>query len=88
MRKRKFNRDQSKSPRPQRGFVPAMGRFDFEPMMPFLRARLPEHHPVYRAAMENDLAAFMAALRDVDDGRLNHDIAGELERISRTAPLS
>ena len=65
-----------------------MGRFDFEPMMPFLRARLAEHHPVYRAAMANDLAAFMAALRDVGDGRLNHDIAGELERISRTAPLS
>jgi hypothetical protein len=62
-----------------------MGRFDFEPMMSFLRARLPEHHPVYRAAMENDLAAFKAALRDVGDGQLNHDIAGELERISRSA---
>ncbi len=38
--------------------------------------------------MENDLAAFMAALRDVGDGQLNHDIAGELERISRSAPPS
>jgi hypothetical protein len=65
-----------------------MGRFDFEPMMPFLGARLAKHHPVYRAAMENDLAAFMAALRDVGDGQLNHDIAGELERISRSAPPS
>ena len=62
-----------------------MGQFDFEPMMPFLRARLAEHHPVYKAAMANDLAAFMAALRDVGDGQLNHDIAGELERISRSA---
>lgn len=65
-----------------------MGRFDSEPMMPFLRARLPENHPVYEAAKENDLAAFMAALRHVGDGRLNHDIAGELERISRSAPPS
>lgn len=60
-----------------------MGGFDFEPMMPFLRERLSEQHPVLRAALENDLAAFMAALRDVGDGQLNHDIAGELERISR-----
>ena len=44
-----------------------MGQFDFEPMMSFLRARLPEHHPVYRAALQNDLAAFMAALRDVGE---------------------
>jgi len=65
-----------------------MGRFDFEPMMPFLSARIPENHPVYRAAKENDLAAFMAALRYVGDGQLNHDIAGELERISRSAPPS
>ncbi|MHC4067595.1 MAG: hypothetical protein ACYSUI_24255 [Planctomycetota bacterium] len=87
MRKSKFKRG-PKRPRPQMGTPPTMGRFDFEPMMPFLRARLPEHHPVYRAAMENDLAAFMAALRDVGDGRLNHDIAGELERMSRSAPPS
>jgi hypothetical protein len=65
--------------------MPTMQRFDFEPMMPFLRERLAEDHPVYRAATENDLAAFMAALRDVGDGQLNHDIAGELERISRPA---
>ncbi len=63
-----------------------MGWFDFEPMMPFLGVRLPEHHPVYRAAMESNLAAFMSALRDVGDGQLNHDIAGELERMSRSAP--
>lgn len=87
MRKKKFNRGPT-SPRPRRPTTPTMGRFNFEPMMPFLHERLPEHHPVYRAAMENDLAAFMAALRDVGDGQLNHDIAGELERISRpTSPL-
>ena len=63
-----------------------MGRFDFEPMLPFLRARLAEDHPIYKAALESDLAAFMAALRAEGDGRLNHDIAGELERISRTEP--
>lgn len=86
MPKKKFNRG-PKSPRPQRAAAPKMGQFDFGPMMPFLRERLPEHHPVYMAAMGNDLAAFMAALRDVGDGRLNHDIAGELERISRpTSP--
>ena len=65
-----------------------MGQFDFEPMMLFLRARLPEHHPIYRAAIESNLAAFMEALRDGGDGQLNHDIAGELERISRSAPPS
>ena len=59
------------------------GQFDFEPMMPFLRRRLPEDHPVLRAATEGDLAWFMAALRDVGDGQLNHDIASELERLSR-----
>jgi len=52
-------------------------------MMPFLRERLAEDHPVFRAAKGNDLTAFMAALREVGDGQLNHDIAGELERISR-----
>ncbi len=87
MRKRKFKRD-PRSPRPQRVSAPTMGRFDFEPMMPFLRARLPEHHPVYRAAMESNLAAFMSALRDVGDGQLNHGIAGELERMSRSVPPS
>lgn len=65
-----------------------MGQFDFEPMMPFLRERLSEQHPVFRAAVENDLAAFMSALRDVGDGQLNHDIAGELERMSRPGPPS
>ena len=60
-----------------------MGQFDFEPMMSFLRARLSEDHPIFKAAQESDLAAFMAALRDEGDGQLNHDIAGELERISR-----
>jgi len=88
MQMRNFKRQQSKSPRPQKRFVPTMGQFNFEPMMPFLQARLDEDHPVYRAAIANDLAAFMAALRDVGDGRLNHDIAGELERISRTSPPS
>ena len=88
MQMRNFKRQQSKSPRPQNRFVPTMGQFNFEPMMPFLRARLDDHHPVYRAAIANDLAAFMAALRDVGDGRLNHDIASELERMSRTSPPS
>ena len=82
MRGRKFKR-RPRSPDPQRAAAPKMGRFDFEPMMPFLRARLPEDHPIFKAALENDLAAFMAALRDEGDGKLNHDIAGELERISR-----
>lgn len=84
MRKRKF-KPRPKSPRPPRDATPTMGRFDFEPMMPFLRERLDETHPVFRAAKENDLAGFMAALRDVGDGQLNHDIAGELERMSRPA---
>lgn len=82
MRKRKFNPRQTSS-RPHRAPTPALQKFDFEPMMPFLRERLAEDHPVFRAAIENDLAAFMAALREVGDGQLNHDIAGELERISR-----
>ena len=82
MRRRKLKRG-PRSSRPQKALAPTMGRFDFEPMMPFLRARLPAHHPVMMAATENDLAAFMAALRDVGDGQLNHDIASELERISR-----
>ena len=87
MRKRKFKRA-PRSPRPRKVCAPTMGQFDFEPMMPFLSARLPENHPVYRAAKENDLTAFMAALRHVGDGQLNHDIAGELERISRSTPPS
>ena len=51
--------------------------------MPFLRERLSEDHPVFKAAVQNNLAGFMTALREVGDGQLNHDIAGELERISR-----
>jgi hypothetical protein len=65
-----------------------MGRFDFEPMTSFLRARLPEHRPVYTAATKSNLAAFMSALRNVGDGQLNHDIAGELERLSQSVPPS
>jgi hypothetical protein len=84
MRKRKFKPRQTNS-RPPRAQTPTLQKFDFEPMMPFLRERLAEDHPVFRAAMENDLTAFMAALREVGDGQLNHDIAGELERISRPA---
>ena len=38
--------------------------------------------------MESNLADFMSALRDVGDGQLNHEIAGELERMSRSAPPS
>ncbi|MDX1422107.1 MAG: hypothetical protein R3322_03145 [Kiloniellales bacterium] len=82
MRKRKFKSKPTNS-RPRRAPTPTLQQFDFEPMMPFLRERLDEDHPVFRAAVENDLAAFMAALREVGDGQLNHDIAGELERISR-----
>ena len=85
MHKKNFNKG-PRSPRPQRAEAAAMGSFDFGPMMPFLRERLPDNHPVYLAAMANNLAHFMAALRDVGDGQLNHDIASELERMSRPTP--
>ena len=88
MQRRNLHQKQKNGARPQRGLPPAMGQFDFGPILPFLTTRVAEHHPVYKAAITNDLAAFMAALRDVGDGRLNHDIASELERISRNTPPS
>ena len=83
--RRKKQKGRPASPRPQRWAGPTVAQYDFGSMLPFLREHLPEHHPIYMAALANDLVAFMAALRDLGDGQLNHDIAGELARISRSA---
>lgn len=54
---------------------------DFRPILPFLTERVGEGHPIHKAALAGDLSAFMAAIRESGDTTLEHEIAGELERI-------
>ena len=54
--------------------------------MPFLHQRLGEDHPICAAARTSDLSAFMAAIRESGDTQVEHEIAGELERISAPLP--
>ena len=55
---------------------------DFTPLMPFLHKRLGEDHPICAAARTGDLSAFMASIREAGDTQVEHEIAGELERIA------
>lgn len=68
--------------RPLEGAAPV----DFGPLMPFLRKRLGEDHPICAAARASDLSAFMAAIRESGDTQVEHEIAGELERIAAPLP--
>lgn len=54
---------------------------DFGPILPFLRERVGEEHPIYTAACDGNLSAFMAAIRDSGDAKIEHEIAGALERM-------
>ena len=79
----RFNR--KPNPRSQGRGRPTMGAaapLDFDPIMPFLRERVGEDHPICAAARAGNLSAFMAAIRETGDTKLEHEIAGELERIS------
>lgn len=55
---------------------------DFGPILPFLRERLGEDHPICAAARAGDVSAYMAAIREAGDTKLDHEIASELVRIS------
>lgn len=55
---------------------------DFTPILPFLDERVGADHPIYAAAQAGNLSAFMAAIRESGDTKLEHEIAGELERIA------
>lgn len=59
---------------------------DFSPMMPFLHKRLGEDHPICVAASTGFVSAFMAAIRESGDTEVEHDIAGELERVGTLQP--
>jgi hypothetical protein len=78
----KFNR--KPNPRNQRRERPTLesaAPVDFGPILPFLRERVGEDHPICAAARASNLSAFMAAIRDSGDTKLEHEIAGELERL-------
>ena len=57
-------------------------RVDFGPILPFLSKRVGEDHPICAAARTGNVSAFIAAIRESGDTKLDHDIASELERIS------
>jgi len=78
----RFNRKPGpKRPRRDRPTLDAAAPVDFGPMLPFLRERVGEDHPIYIAARDGNLSAFMAAIRDSGDAKIEHEIAGELERM-------
>lgn len=56
------------------------GPVDFGPLLPFLRERVGDDHPLTTAARDSNVRAFMVALRDSGDAELNHEIACQLER--------
>lgn len=59
---------------------------DFSPLMPFLHKRLGEDHPICQAASTGYVSAFMAAIREAGDTEVEHEIAGELERVGTLQP--
>lgn len=78
----RFNR--KPNPKTQRRARPTLASaapVDFGPILPFLYERVGEDHPICAAARTGDLSAFMAAIRESGDTKLEHEIAGELERM-------
>jgi hypothetical protein len=75
------NKPKSKAQRGRRSALASAAPVDFGPILPFLRERIGEDHPIYTAAREGDLSAFMAAIRDSGDAKIEHEIAGALERM-------
>ena len=61
---------------------------DFSPLMPFLHERLGADHPICQAADTGQVAAFMAAIRESGDTQVEHEIAGELEKVGTLQPRS
>jgi len=80
---RKSNPKTQRRARPTLDSAPAV---DFGPILPFLRERVGEDHPIYTAALDGNVSAFMAAIRSSGDTKLDHEIASELERMS--SPLA
>ena len=75
---RKLNPKTQRRARPTLDSAPPV---DFGPILPFLRERVGEDHPIYTAARDGNVSAFMAAIRGSGDTKLDHEIAGELERM-------
>ena len=71
----------SRHQRRERPSLASASPVDFGPILPFLYERVGEAHPVSVAARAGNLSNFMAAIRASGDTKLDHDIAGELERI-------
>ncbi|HSR71612.1 MAG TPA: hypothetical protein VLL72_04465 [Kiloniellales bacterium] len=71
-----------KNQRRSRPTLASASPVDFAPILPFLYERVGEDHPICAAARSGDLSAFMAAIRESGDTKLDHEIAGELERIA------
>ena len=70
-----------KSQRRSRPTLDSAAAVDFGPILPFLRERVGEDHPIYAAACASNLSAFMAAIRESGDTKLDDEIASELERM-------
>jgi hypothetical protein len=78
----KFSRKPNpKSQRRDRPTLDSAAAGDFGPILPFLRKRVGEDHPIYAAACASNLSAFMAAIRESGDTKLDDEIASELERM-------
>ena len=79
----RFNRKpNTRTQRRERPSLDSAAPVDFEPIMPFLTERVGADHPICSAARDGNLSAFMAAIRESGDTKLEHEIAGELERIA------
>lgn len=79
----RYNKKPNTKARPsRRPSLEGAAPVDFSPLMPFLHKRLGEDHPICVAARASDLSAFMAAIRASGDPQVEHEIAGELERIA------
>jgi hypothetical protein len=80
----RFNRKSSpKTQRRSRPTLASAAPVDFGPMLPFLRERVGEDHPIFTAALDGNLSNFMAAIRASGDAKIEHEIASELERMSQ-----
>ena len=79
----RFNKKPGGKPqRRERPSLQSAPPVDFGPMMPFLIDRVGTDHPICDAARAGDLSAFMAAIRESGDTKLDHDVASELERMA------
>ena len=68
----KFSRKPNpKSQRHSRPTLDSAAAVDFGPILPFLRERVGEDHPIYAAARASNLSAFMAAIRESGDTKLD-----------------